>query len=35
MKLFALFVLAISLAFVGCDKPASDSTPPSTNAPAK
>jgi uncharacterized lipoprotein YajG len=36
MKLFALFVLAASLALVGCEKkPDSGSAAPSTNAPAK
>jgi len=35
MKLFALFVLAASLALVGCEKKADSTTPPSTNAPAK
>ena len=36
MKLFTLFVLAVSLVLVGCDKPAEksgDAKP--TNAPAK
>jgi len=35
MKLFALFVLAVSLALVGCEKKADTGSAPSTNAPAK
>ncbi len=37
MKLFTLFVLAVSLVLVGCDKKDEAPKPdaPSTNAPAK
>jgi hypothetical protein len=35
MKLFALFVLAASLALVGCEKKEAAPAAPSTNAPAK
>ena len=35
MKLFTLFVLAVSLVLVGCDKPAETKDKPGTNAPAK
>ena len=35
MKLFALLLLTVSFALVGCEKAADKPATPSTNAPAK